>query len=208
MAGIETIDSYFQFTEEMAGEPAVWYTVNAGKFKRSFLKFVRFLFDCPVQGATCNRLFKEFSRFLTKSRNRLGTDKLVKSTMIKYDMKKKYESDYDYTNKLQSSKNRAVNATEHKRVEPDDVAQQSQRRPSGPVQQRLTLLPTTAAAQDIPEVSDEEDGLDEDMLQMLPESVVMGIPEEYDVPELRAVLAAIKASEEEEGFGDLFEEFH
>ena len=70
LAGLEKLESCFRYLPENFPHPALWFIGNEGHLSASIIRFACFLFDCPVQGATCERLFKEFSRFLKNQ----GTD--------------------------------------------------------------------------------------------------------------------------------------
>ena len=53
---------------------------------RPFIRLAIFLLSCPVQSASCERLFKYFAFFHTKSRNCLSDPIRKRLTMIKHDM--------------------------------------------------------------------------------------------------------------------------
>ena len=50
----------------------------------------KFLLDSPIQGASCERIFKDFVRFHTKARNRLHTSTTLQSTQILHGIRRKY----------------------------------------------------------------------------------------------------------------------
>jgi len=104
-----SLSAYFQENEAVNG--------------KAFTRFAVFLFSCPVQGASCERLFKDFNRYHTKTRNRLSRAKMVMSTQIKYDMKNRYEDKDSHSRESSSAawshtnKNRFVNPDEHEQVD-------------------------------------------------------------------------------------------
>ena len=60
---------------------------------RPFIRLGIFILSCPIQSASCERLLKDFSFFLTKARNRLSDLIRKRLTMIKHDMIRKYGTD-------------------------------------------------------------------------------------------------------------------
>ena len=50
----------------------------------------KFILDYPIQGARCERFFKDFARFHKKVRNRLHTSTTLQSTQILHDIQRKY----------------------------------------------------------------------------------------------------------------------
>ena len=50
-----------------------------------------FLLDCPVQAATCERIFKEYSRFHTKRRANLQNSTAFRMTQVKRAVRDKYQ---------------------------------------------------------------------------------------------------------------------
>jgi hypothetical protein len=73
-----------------------------------------FLLDCPVQAATCERIFKEYSRFHTKRRANLHNSTTFRMTQVKGAIKEKYRQD----NKGNADpKNKFVNPAEHERID-------------------------------------------------------------------------------------------
>ena len=177
--------------------PGLWFDENEDFVGTKLANFARFLLDCPAQGASCERLFKHFARFLTKARNRLSTDKLMKSTMIKYDMTSKYQGDTSFgnANRALLHRNRYVKPDEHSRVDTQLAEEdqqgtiQGQERAQG--QESLETTGDNLAGEEDNEdyMVDEED--------TIPPEYEMGIPPEYDHPQLRAILAAIQASSAE-----------
>ena len=77
----------FSYDPDNYPSVVAWFQDNQSIFGPSLTQFAVFLFCCPVQGASCERLFKDFSRYHTKGRNRLSREKMMKSTQIKYDLK-------------------------------------------------------------------------------------------------------------------------
>ena len=75
------------------GENAVeWWNENRTE-NPQLAQFAAFLLDCPVQGAECERLFKDFALFHTKQRNRLNPDTVYKSTLVTHMLRRKYPED-------------------------------------------------------------------------------------------------------------------
>lgn len=95
-------------TEEDGGNET-WLSNNEGILGKALTNFARFLLDAPTQGATCERLFKEFTCYLTKARNRLADDKLE---ML---MKECYPEDFPGDG-IKSGKNRFISPNEHKHL--------------------------------------------------------------------------------------------
>ena len=70
---------------------------------RPFIRLAIFLLSCPVQSAPCERLFKDFAFFDTKTRNRLSDPIRKRLNMIRHDMIRKYGAD-DVQNKRKKRK--------------------------------------------------------------------------------------------------------
>ena len=69
-----------------------WWNENRTEHPE-LAQLATFLLDCPVQGAACERLFKDFALFHTKQRNRLNADTVYKSTLVKHMLRRKYPED-------------------------------------------------------------------------------------------------------------------
>ena len=81
---------------------------------RPFIRLDIFLLNCPVQSASCERLFNFFAFFQTKARNRLSDPIRKRLTMIKHDMIPKYGNDDVQNNQKQKGiKNRMVVSREY-----------------------------------------------------------------------------------------------
>ena len=50
----------------------------------------KFLLNCLIQSALCERLFKDFGRYHTKVRNKLHASTTLKSTHILHDIRRTY----------------------------------------------------------------------------------------------------------------------
>ena len=176
--------------------PGLWFDENEDFVGTKLANFARFLLDCPAQGASCERLFKHFARFLTKARNRLSTDKLMKSTMIKYDMTAKYQGDTTFgnANRAMLHRNRYVKPDEHCRVDMQTEEGQQGATQGQESEQGQGSLEATSNAM-VGEDDTEDYMVDED--DTIPPEYEGGIPQEYDHPQLRAILAAIQASSTE-----------
>lgn len=183
MTGQQDETRLFPYTDQYKSDPTVWYDYNENAISTELINFAKFLLGIPGQGASCERLFKDFSRFMTKTRNRLSHDKLKKTTMVKYDMKEKYPQDEQGDCKpLFVSNNRFISPKEHPRVDIDAEEENKEEE-----------------AEEIQEVSQSDRDLDEDMGELpvnlseteLPESIVGRLPTEMESPELRAMLSAI-----------------
>ena len=77
-----------------------------------FRTWEKFLLDCPIQRASCERLFKYFGRYHIKVRNKLHASTTLKSTQILHDIRRTYPEE----NKPGSgtfTRNRMVRATEY-----------------------------------------------------------------------------------------------
>ena len=80
------------YDPEMFPSIVDWYLENRA-CGEAFCRFAAWILGAPVQSASCERLFKDFALFNTKSRNRLSQAKMEKSTLIKHDMQVVYGSD-------------------------------------------------------------------------------------------------------------------
>ena len=89
---------------------------------RPFIRISIFLLSCPIQSASCERLFKDFAFFHTKARNRLSDHIRKPLTMIKHDIIRKYRTDNVHNNRKQKgNKNRMVVSREYNRL--DDIVE-------------------------------------------------------------------------------------
>jgi len=180
------------FAYQSSMDPSEWYDLNEDTLGMEISNLAKFLLGIPSQGATCERLFKDFNRYLTKARNRLSDKNLVKSTMIKYDMKDKYPEDYlDSPMNLSSHRNRFIDPEEHTRL--DDA-----------------VVTETEDAVEVDEPTMEEDKDqdedDEDFDISEADLAELGTQGDYDVVGLRAVLAAIRRSTPQEDLMAMEEE--
>ena len=66
-----------------------WWEENADELPE-IANLAKFLLDSPIQGASCERLFKDFARFHTKVRNRLHTSTTLQLTQIIHNIRRKY----------------------------------------------------------------------------------------------------------------------
>jgi hypothetical protein len=163
------------FAYHASMDPSEWFDLNEDILGVEISNLAKFLLGMPSQGASCERLFKDFSRYLTKARNRLSDQNLVKTTMIKYDMKDKYPTDHccDNVNMKGSHRNRFIDPTEHKRLDGSAT----------------TEAEVTLETESDPALEDDDDDelLESDLAALEDDSG-------YDVVGLRAVLAAIQRS--------------
>jgi hAT family C-terminal dimerisation region len=92
---------------------AEWWNENRTE-NPEIAQLATFLLDCPVQGAACERLFKDFALFHTKQRNRLKSETVYTSTLVKHRLQCKYPDDKA---RCQSTKhmNRIVSADQYPR---------------------------------------------------------------------------------------------
>ena len=75
------------------GEDAVeWWVMQSSEYPE-MAELAMFLLDCPVQAATCERIFKEFSRFHTKRRANLINETTFRLTQVKHAIKKEFKKD-------------------------------------------------------------------------------------------------------------------
>jgi Protein of unknown function (DUF 659)/hAT family C-terminal dimerisation region len=116
-------------------DPVAWWHLGAkNNHYPELSRFGCFLLGCPVQSALCERLFKEFARQHTKSRNRLGHKKVFYQSVIIHDMQMQRHRQNTQQVKAKQSTNRFVSPNEHPRVDdaeptdqvlaPTDVDQQ------------------------------------------------------------------------------------
>lgn len=106
----------FKDGEDVSG----WWSLNRWEWPE-LSRFGQWLADAPAQGADTERLFKTMAGFHTKARNRTSTSKVFQSTVVKYDMKKKYvgsSTNEDGPGQKPHSKNYYVWPDEYKRVAP------------------------------------------------------------------------------------------
>ena len=130
LQGIDDAGSFvFPYIPEQYPSVSEWFIVNTSSLGGAMTRLGLFLLDAPVQGASCEQLFKDFGQFNTKKRNRLRTDKMIKCTHIKYDMKEKYgeaASDKQRHKSKQacenSHKNRFIRTEEYERLVSDTQA--------------------------------------------------------------------------------------
>jgi hypothetical protein len=80
--------------------------------------FAMFLLSCPVQSASCERVFKNYSAFHTKKRNHLGSKKTYRMTKIKYYLDNKYKDPKGANGNKNNTqrKNKSVVSDEHIRI--------------------------------------------------------------------------------------------
>lgn len=93
LSGKTVLDNVEDYDAVRWPDPCDWYNLFHDAFGLMLVNFALFLLDCPVQSASCERLFKDFARFLSKHRSRLLKEKLMMSAMIKRDLKHKYPED-------------------------------------------------------------------------------------------------------------------
>lgn len=95
-------------------DPFDWWRRQKVEFP-AIANLAMFLLDAPVQSASCERLFKEFSRLHTKSRNRLDPQTTHMMAQVKYNVRRKYRDDLTSANKR--STNRYISPDEHCRLD-------------------------------------------------------------------------------------------
>lgn len=111
------VKSGTDITNFTPGSNAVtWWQVNQDELPE-LATLSWFLLDAPVQGADCERLFKDLARYHSKSRNRLQSDTNFNSSAILHDMKRKYGNDYRVSSATGSSKKRLVSSIEYPRID-------------------------------------------------------------------------------------------
>lgn len=81
------------FTSYEGEYPAEWWITHSSELPQLF-RFAIFLLSAPVQGADCERLFKDLALFHTKARNRMHVSTTFESTAVAHSMQRKYPSDY------------------------------------------------------------------------------------------------------------------
>ena len=64
-----------------------WWEENAVELPE-ILNLAKFLLDCPIQSASCERLFKDFGRYHTKVRNKIFEKPLTWGTLDREIQKK------------------------------------------------------------------------------------------------------------------------
>ena len=98
-------------------DPVDWWMRQIDEFP-AIATLAIFLLDAPVQSASCERLFKEFSRLHTKARNRLHPQTTHMMALVKYDVKRRYqEEDPGFNSKKTGSTNRFISPLEHRRTD-------------------------------------------------------------------------------------------
>jgi hypothetical protein len=190
----------FPYTQEAYPSVSDWFKVNESVLGAPFTRFAMFLLDAPVQAASCERLFKDFSRFHTKTRNRLGKEKLVKSTHIKYDLKKKYPLSLSIKKKKSlkawenGHRNRFVTPEEHKRVDRDrnnnnnDPASNDRDRDAT----NTNADGTINVIEDVDESEEEEEARDVDVAALA--SLANKETDQQLNDDMRAILAALRSA--------------
>jgi hAT family C-terminal dimerisation region len=97
-------------------DPVAWWHLGAESNSYPELsRFGCFLLSCPVQSASCERLFKEFARQHTKSRNRLSHTTVFHQSVVVYDMQQNRWNNPQA--KINQSTNRFLPPKEHPRVD-------------------------------------------------------------------------------------------
>ena len=66
-----------------------WWEENAVELPE-LSNMAKFLLDCPIQSASCERLFKDFGRYHIKVQNKLHASTTLKSTQIIHDIRRTY----------------------------------------------------------------------------------------------------------------------
>jgi hypothetical protein len=176
--------SFKSLSKYTEGENAAEWWEENGTENPEISRLASFLLDCPVQGAACERLFKDFALFHTKQRNRLKADTVYKSTLVKHMMNRKYPDDRAQCESTRHT-NRIVRAEQYPRKNlpssPPPLAaaprgaarimaeviedEQEQAVSAALARERLLEDAETAAAAD--EDDDEEDAAGPSLVEML-----------------------------------------
>jgi hypothetical protein len=96
-------------------DPVEWWKLQQCEFPE-MSNFAMFLLSCPVQSASCERIFKNYSAFHTKKRNHLDSQQTYKMTLVKYNLRNKYNKRKEKKGGTKRRKNKDVNATQHNRI--------------------------------------------------------------------------------------------
>ena len=100
--------------EQDSDEPSNWWIQNNISMAE-LSRLSCFLLDCPVQAASCERMFKDMSRQSTKGRNRLLPETIHAQTIVLHHLRR-MDEDEDL-NTDQGKKKRHVNPVEHERID-------------------------------------------------------------------------------------------
>ena len=106
-------------------DPVDWWMRQRDEFP-SIAALAMFLLDAPVQSASCERLFKEFSRFHTKGRNRLHPRTTHMMAQVKYRLRRRYnDENLRIDSETKRSTNRFISPIEHTRTDTPQSPQPS-----------------------------------------------------------------------------------
>jgi hypothetical protein len=182
----------FPYTQDLYPAVADWFKSNESVLGVPFTRFAIYVLNAPIQSASCERLFKDFSRYHTKTRNRLSREKMLKSTHIKYDLKEKYPSQQDASTTRRKSnaawdnahRNRFIAPEEHPRIEGHGENNHS----------TSVIVSTEAEAHIALEDDDEEQGIDVDVAALAELYDDGAIGHDVENNELRAILASLRSA--------------
>ena len=78
----ESTMDYFHNADDINGDPVDYWMKQAEDFSKLSV-FAAFLLCCPVQGASCERLFKDWQLYHTNKRNKLASLKGTQNNAYK-----------------------------------------------------------------------------------------------------------------------------
>lgn len=90
--------------------PADWWMTHKTELP-VLSRFAIFILGAPVQGADCERLFKDLASFHTKSRNRMHNTTTFDSAAVAHSLRRNYAEDYE-KNSGSKTRNRFIEPAE------------------------------------------------------------------------------------------------
>jgi hypothetical protein len=88
-----------------------WWGMQSSEYPE-MAELAMFLLDCPVQAATCERVFKEFARLHTKRRANLINRTTFQMTQVKHAIRKEFKKEDQAL-----PGNKVMNQREHERID-------------------------------------------------------------------------------------------
>jgi hypothetical protein len=101
--------------------PAEWWLTHKSELPQ-LARFAVFLLSAPVQGADCERLFKDLAGFHTKVRNRMHATTTFDSACITHSLRRNHAGDYE-KNSGSKTRNRFVKPDEYPKVDALSLAE-------------------------------------------------------------------------------------
>ena len=145
--------------------PSTWWMANEKEVPQ-LANLAKFLLDAPVQGADCERLFRDLASFHTKWRSRMLAETTFDSAAVKHHMKRKHPWEYNEDSGKKTT-DRRVNAAEYQRIDMPPSPNQPPTANTAPatttgIGQDADAVWHTIAGDDDATVENGEDDVDED----------------------------------------------